>query len=81
MDTEWDGLTRGLLLDETLDVDNILEAVDGGDLSFAGFAGSTDNENLIILPDWDGANLIIMLDTSEIHQHMYIHHISHGVPC
>ena len=81
MDTEGDGLTGGFLLDETLDVDDIFEAVDRGNLSLAGLAGATDNENLIILPDWDGANLSIMLDKVESPPKTYIHRISHGVPC
>lgn len=43
-------------------MNDILEAVDGGDLSLTSLAGSADNENLIILSDWDRADLVILLD-------------------
>lgn len=57
MDAEGDGLTGGLLLDDSLDVDDVLETVDGGDLAFAALVGSSNNEDLIVLSDRDGADL------------------------
>lgn len=57
VNTNWDGLSRGLLLDNTLDVDNVFETVDGGDLSLTALVRSTDNGNLVVLSDWDGADL------------------------
>jgi hypothetical protein len=59
VDAEWDGLTRGLLADDALNVDNILEAVDGDDLALTALVGSTDDGDLVILADWDGADLEI----------------------
>ena len=50
-------MSRGLLLDDALDVYDVFETVDGGDLSLATLAGATGNENFIVLSDWDGANL------------------------
>lgn len=57
VDTEGNGLSRGLLLDDTLDVDDVFETVDGGDLSLRSLVGTTNDHNLIILSDWDGADL------------------------
>lgn len=63
VDTEGNGLSRGLLLDDTLDVDDVFETVDGGDLSLGALVGTTNDGDLIILSDWDGADLkIILLD-------------------
>ena len=61
VDAQWDGLAGGLLADDALDVDDILEAVDGGDLSLTALVGATDNGDLIILADWDGADLVLLL--------------------
>lgn len=62
VDAQWDGLAGGLLADDALDVDDILEAVDGGDLSLTALVGTTDNGDLIILADWDGADLTRLLE-------------------
>ncbi len=50
-------MTRGLLLDDTLDVDDVLETVDGGDLALTTLIRATNNEDLVVLPDGDGADL------------------------
>lgn len=57
VDADWDGLARGLLADDALNVHDVLETVDRGDLALTALVGSTDNGNLIILADWDGADL------------------------
>ena len=62
-------------------MDDILEAVDRGDLSLASLAGSADNENLIILSDWDRADLIRLLNLLKEYSQIYIHRIFHGAPC
>lgn len=62
VDAQWDGLAGGLLADDALDVDDVLEAVDGGDLSLTALVGATDNGDLIILADWDGADLVSLLE-------------------
>jgi hypothetical protein len=61
VDAQWDGLAGGLLADDALDVDNVLETVDRGDLALTSLVGATDNGDLIILADWDGADLILLL--------------------
>ncbi|KAB8294029.1 hypothetical protein EYC80_009488 [Monilinia laxa] len=66
MDTERNGLSRGLLLDDTLDVDDVFETVDGGDLSLGTLVGATNDGNLIILSDWDGANLKFLSDAKKL---------------
>ena len=61
VDAQWDGLAGGLLADDTLDVNDVLETADGGDLSLTALVGATDNGDLIILADWDGADLVSLL--------------------
>ncbi len=61
VDAKWDGLAGGLLADDTLNVNDVLETVDGGDLSLTALVGATDNGDLIILADWDGADLALLL--------------------
>lgn len=69
VDANGDRLTRGLLLDETLDVDDVFETVDRGDLSFAVLVGASNNGNFVILSDWDGADLeMAMLDALHLRQ-------------
>ncbi len=57
MEAEGNRLARGLLLDDTLDVDDVFETVDGGDLAFATLLRASDNQNFIVFADWDGADL------------------------
>ena len=57
VDTDGDGGSGRLLLDDTLDVDDVLETVDGGDLAFAALVGASNDEDLIVLSDGDGADL------------------------
>lgn len=58
VDAKWDGLSRGLLADDTLDVNDVLKTVDGGDLSLTALVGSTDNGDLVVLSDWDRTDLL-----------------------
>jgi hypothetical protein len=51
-------LTRRLLLDDTLDMDDVLKTVDRSDLSLATLVGTTNYGNLVVLSDWDGSNLV-----------------------
>lgn len=57
VDAERDGLAGGLLAGDALDVDDILEAVDGSDLALAALVGATDDGDLVVLSDGDGADL------------------------
>lgn len=84
VDTEGNGLPRGLLLDDTLDVDDVFETVDGGDLSLGALVGTTNDGDLIILSDWDGADLkkiLLDFENREIADNLYVRCTSHGVPC
>lgn len=58
VDAEWDGLAGGLLADNTLNVNDVLETVDGGDLALTALVRATDDGDLVILADWDRAHLI-----------------------
>jgi hypothetical protein len=57
VDAERDGLARGLLADDTLDVNDVLETVDRGDLALTTLVGATDDGDLVILADRDRADL------------------------
>lgn len=52
-----DGLARGLVLGDPLDVDDIFETVDGGDLAFAALVGASDYSDFIVLSDGDRSDL------------------------
>ena len=60
MYAQWDGLAGGLVADNTLDVDDVLETVDGGDLALTSLVGATDDGDLVILADWDRADLLLL---------------------
>lgn len=62
VDAEGDGLSGGLLLDDSLDVDYVLETVDGSDLAFATLVGASNDENLIVLSNWDGADVVLLAE-------------------
>jgi hypothetical protein len=57
VDGDGDALAVGLLADDTLDVDNPLETVDGGDLAFPALAASPDHGDLVILANRNGLDL------------------------
>ena len=58
MNADGNGLAGGLLLDETLDVDNILETVDRCDLALTALVDSSGENNLIILSDGERTDLL-----------------------
>lgn len=62
VDAEGDGLAGGLLAGDALDVDDVLEAVDGGDLALAALVGATDDGDLVVLADGDGANVVLLAE-------------------
>lgn len=57
VDADGNGLAVGLLAVDALNVDDVLEAVDGGDLALAALVGATDDGNLVVLADGDAAGL------------------------
>lgn len=58
-DADWDGLAVGLLAGDALNVDDIFETVDGGDLALTALVGATLDDNLVVLADGNGADLEI----------------------
>lgn len=60
-DADGDGLAVGLLAGDTLDVDDVFEAVDAGDLALAALVGATLDDDLVVLADWEGADLMMGL--------------------
>lgn len=62
VDAQGDGLAVGLVAGDTLDVDNVLETVHGGDLALTALVGATDNGDLVVLSDGDRADLGVVRD-------------------
>lgn len=58
VDAQGDALAGGLVAGDTLDVDHVLETVDGGDLALTALVGATDNGDLVVLADGDAADLL-----------------------
>lgn len=56
-DAEGHGLAVGLFAGDALDLDEVLETVDGRDLALTALVGATDNGDLVILADGDGSDL------------------------
>lgn len=59
VDAQRDGLAGDLLTSDTLDVNHVLETVDGGDLALLVLVGAADNRDLVILADGDAADLLV----------------------
>lgn len=57
VEAQGDGLAGGLVAGDTLDVDHVLEAVDGGDLALTALVRAADDGDLVVLTDGDGADL------------------------
>lgn len=57
MDAQRNGLAGDLLAGDTVDVDHVLETVDGGDLALTALATATDDSDLVILANGDAADL------------------------
>jgi hypothetical protein len=53
MHAQRDGLAVRLLAGDSLDVDEVLEAVDGGDFAFAALVGAADDGDLVVFADGD----------------------------
>lgn len=82
MDADGDGGTGGLVAGDALDVDDVLEAVDGSDLALLVLVGAADNGDLVVLADGDGADLlnVSVLSTSWIVWKKNSRCTSHGAP-
>lgn len=62
VDAERDGLARGLVASDTLDVDDVFETVDGGDLALTALVGATDDGDLVVLADGDAADVVLLTE-------------------
>lgn len=58
VDAEGDGLAGGLVAGNTLDVDDVFETVDRGDLALTALVGAADDGDLVLLADGDAADLL-----------------------
>ena len=58
MDAQGNGLAGRLVAGDALNVDDVLEAVDGGDLALLVLVGATDDHDLVVLADGDAADLL-----------------------
>jgi len=57
VDAQGDALAGGLVTGDALDVDDVFEAVDRGDLALLVLVGAADDGDLVVLADGDGADL------------------------
>jgi hypothetical protein len=57
-DADGNALAVGLLAGDALDVDDILEAVAGGDLALTALVAATLDDNLVVLAERDRADLL-----------------------
>jgi hypothetical protein len=57
VDAERNRGTGRLLADDTLDVNDVLQAVDGGDLALTALVGTANDGDFVILSDWDRSDL------------------------
>jgi hypothetical protein len=76
-----DRLAGGLVLGDTLDVDDIFETVDGDDLAFATLVGASDYGDFVVLSDGDRSDLENMLGELGNLLSVYEHCTSHGALC
>lgn len=57
-EADGDSLAVGLVAGEALDVDDVFETVDRGDLALTALVGSPNNGDLVVLADGNGADLL-----------------------
>lgn len=57
MEAKRNALAGSLVAGDTLDVDDVLETIHGGDLTLAALVGATNDGDLVVLADGDAANL------------------------
>lgn len=57
VEAQGDALAGGLIAGDALNVDDVFEAVDRGDLALTALVGATDNGDLVVLADGDAADL------------------------
>lgn len=57
VDAEGHALAGDLVASDALDVDDIFETIDGGDLALLALVAATDDHDLVILADGDAADL------------------------
>lgn len=84
MEAQGNALAVGLLAGDTLNVDNVFETVDGGDLALTALVGTTDNGNLVILADGDAADLLRDFSNRSPELDMqqdFVRCTSHAAPC
>lgn len=54
------GLAGGLVAGDSLNMDDVFEAVHGGDLALAPLVGATDDGDLVVLADGDATNVVLL---------------------
>lgn len=59
VDAHGHALASRLVAGHTVDVDDVLQAVDGGDLALTALEGAADDGDLVVLANGDGADLRI----------------------
>lgn len=57
VDADWDRLAVRLFSGDSLDMDEVLQSVDRGDLAFTAFLGPSNNGDFVVLSNWDTSDL------------------------
>lgn len=60
MNVDWDRSTRRLLLLQLVDLNRVLQSVDGRDLTLRTLLRTSDNSDLILLSDWERSDVVLL---------------------
>lgn len=60
VNVDWDRSTRRLLLLQLVDLDRVLQSVDGRDLTLRALLRTSDNSDLVLLSDWERSDVVLL---------------------
>ena len=61
-DADGNALAVGLLAGDALNVNHVLETVAGGDLALTSLVAATLDDNLVVLAERDGADVVLLTE-------------------
>jgi len=59
VDADGDGLAVGLLAGDSLDVDEVLQSVNGGDFAFTALVGASHDGDFVVFSDGDAVDIVL----------------------
>lgn len=60
VNVDWDRSTRRLLLLQLVNLNRVLQSVDGRDLTLRTLLRTSDNSDLILLSDWERSDVVLL---------------------